>query len=129
MQPIDRFSNDTEVLIDALNNQYLVHGDRAAATELAKVATLSQHLPGTTVIHQGAADNAILFLLFGEVSIVINGRELANRPAGLHVGEMAMIDPSVRRSAAVIARDTIVVGCRSHSDPAAIAVVGESVYE
>lgn len=123
MQPIDRFSGgpNARPLLEALRNQYMVYGDHPLAAELAKVAKLTQHSPGTRIIEQDHADNDVFFILIGEVSVVINGQEIARREAGQHVGEMALLDPGARRSATVIARDTVVLAAVSEADFSAIA--------
>jgi len=106
MDPIERFSG--AALEDALCAQFVVNGDRKSAAQFAKVATLIQFATGSTIIHQGHADNSIYFLLFGEVSIMINGREMARRPPNQHVGEMALIDHGAPRSASVVSRTVVV---------------------
>jgi predicted nucleotide-binding protein len=64
---------------------------------------------GKTLIQQNNTDNDIYFIVSGEVAITINGREIATRGAGLHIGEMALLDPTARRSASVITRERTVV--------------------
>ena len=64
---------------------------------------------GQTVIEQGASDNDIYFLLAGRFEIVVNGRKIAERGPGEHVGEMAAAVPSLPRSATVRALETGVV--------------------
>jgi CRP/FNR family transcriptional regulator, cyclic AMP receptor protein len=90
-----------------------VHGDRDAAADLAKVVQLIEYHSKTQIIKEDASDNMLLLLLFGEVSIEIKGQEIARRQAGMHVGEMAMLDPGVRRSASVIAREDVVAAAIS----------------
>jgi predicted nucleotide-binding protein len=51
---------------------------------------------------QGAADNDLWLIVSGAVSIRINGREVATRQAGTHVGEMALIEALSKRSASVL---------------------------
>src|SRR5690348_15211884 len=48
------------------------------------------------------------FVLTGEVTVLVNGRTVASRPAGTHVGEMALVDPLAKRSATVIAAESTV---------------------
>src|ERR1700684_947890 len=100
MQPIDRFSGDVnaELLTEAFRNQYLVHGDSALAVELSRTAKLVQLSAGARVIEQGDSDNDLYCILIGEVSIIINGQEIARRHARQHIGEMALIDPGAHRS-------------------------------
>ena len=96
-------------LIAALRVQQSVHNDEQLAEELADLVELMQVEPGRFFISQGAADNDIYLILAGSVSIIVNGREKARRKAGQHVGEMAAIDPSARRSADVVAIDQTVL--------------------
>ena len=63
---------------------------------------------GHKIITQGGEDNDIYLLVAGDVSIVIKGNEYTTRKAGQHVGEMAAIEPSQKRSADVVAHDTVV---------------------
>ena len=118
MQPIDRFAGGATArpLLEALQNQYIVRGDYALAAELAKVATVTQYSAGARIIEQGHADNDVFLILLGEVSIVINGQEIARRHAGQHVGEMALLDPAAQRSATVIVRNTVVLAKISEPD-------------
>ncbi len=99
-------------LIAALRAQQSVHNDEQLAVQLADLVDLVQIEPGkpeSTFITQGNADNDIYLILCGKVSIIVNGREKAQRRAGQHVGEMAAIDPSARRSADVVATEQTVL--------------------
>ena len=106
---IERFQRDggRALLVEALRDQVLIHGDSALAAEIANVVLLEEHASGTRIITQDHSDNDMFLVLSGEVSIVINGREMARRQAGQHVGEMALIDPSARRSASVECRGEV----------------------
>lgn len=130
MQPIDRFAGGATArpLLEALLSQDIIRGDDALASELAKVAKLTQCVPGTRLIQQGHSDNDIFFILFGEVSIVINGQEIARRQAGQHVGEMALLDPAAQRSATVVARDTVVLAALSETEFSRIAANYPSLW-
>lgn len=99
-------------LIAALRAQQCVHNDEDLAKELADLVDLVQIEPGkpeSTFIKQGNSDNDIFLILAGKVSIVVNGREKAHRHSRQHVGEMAAIDPSARRSADAIAIEQTVL--------------------
>ena len=99
-------------LVSALRAQQSVQNDTQLAEELADLVELIQLEPGkpnSEFITQDNADNDIYLILAGKVSIMINGREKARRIAGQHVGEMAAIDPSARRSASVIAIEQTVL--------------------
>jgi CRP/FNR family cyclic AMP-dependent transcriptional regulator len=96
-------------LVDALRNQMIVHGDVDVANRLANVASLAEFAPEKQIIAQDGEDTDIYFILAGRASVIVHGREVAIRAAGVHVGEMAMIDPRARRCASVVAMETTVV--------------------
>jgi CRP/FNR family transcriptional regulator, cyclic AMP receptor protein len=56
---------------------------------------------GESFIEQNAKDKSVYIILDGEVDILVNGRGVARRSAPSHVGEMAVIDPTAKRSATV----------------------------
>jgi len=76
----------------------LVSNEHAVAKALAKAGELHEFAKGETLIEQGDPDNAILFIVHGEVSIFANGRPVATRLAGNHIGEMALVDHLAKRS-------------------------------
>ncbi|MEW6672839.1 MAG: TIR domain-containing protein [Thermodesulfobacteriota bacterium] len=123
MRPIERFSGGvtSPSLLQALREQYIVHGNSALAAALAEVVEVEEHAPGTHLIEQGKADNHILFILIGEVVIVINGQEVAYRKAGQQVGEMALLSVGALRSASVIARETVVTARVTEADFTTVA--------
>lgn len=123
MRPIERFTGGqtAPALLQALCEQSIVHGNNVLAAAFAKVVKLEEHAPGTPLIEQGNADNHIFFILIGEVTIVINGQEVAHRKAGQHVGEMALLYPGALRSASVIARETVVTALVTESDFTTVA--------
>lgn len=96
-------------LVDALCIQPVVAGNQTIAQKLAAVGTLAEVKSGKTIIQQGDSDNDMYFILSGQVAVLINGREIALRAAGQHVGEMALLDPTARRSGTVVARDATVL--------------------
>jgi CRP/FNR family transcriptional regulator, cyclic AMP receptor protein len=95
-------------LISALCIQPVVAGEIAIAQQLIAHGKFLDIRPGKILIQQGNADNDLYLIVSGEVGISINGREIAIRGAGCHVGEMALLDPTARRSASVIARERTV---------------------
>jgi len=102
-------------LIDALRDQFVVGGDLKLAQSLAKRIKLVELKKGQVLLEQGTADNDIFFVLAGTVTVLVNGREIAQRDAGNHVGEMALIDNTAVRSATVIAEvPTIVAKLADH---------------
>lgn len=108
---ITRFNNQEgrPRLVAALRGQQSVQNEALLAEELAEVVELIQVEPGSNFITQGNTDNDIYLILAGKVSIIVNGREKAQRRAGQHVGEMAAIDPSARRVASVVAIEQTVL--------------------
>jgi CRP/FNR family transcriptional regulator, cyclic AMP receptor protein len=106
----ERFVGDEAAhrrLITSLAAQQCVGGSQGiAATLAAAVAGSIRELKkDEELIRQDQADNNLFFILAGSVSILVNGREIAARKAGQHVGEMALIDPSAKRSASVMASE------------------------
>jgi CRP/FNR family cyclic AMP-dependent transcriptional regulator len=108
---IDRFRGDggRERLVAALASQSIVSGDTAIAERLAEKAELQTFAAGTTMIEQDATDNDLFLILAGVVGIYINRRDMARRYRHEHVGEMAVLDPGLRRSATAVALEETVV--------------------
>ena len=108
---LERFIGDENLpkLINSLKKQSIINGDKDIASEIAGVGEILEFQKGDTIIVQDNTDDDVILILTGRVVITVNGREVAFRNAGQHVGEMALIDPSLRRSASVIAVETTVV--------------------
>ncbi len=105
----ERFEGENrQNLIEALKRQEFVGGDAALAEVIAENGQLLEFAKTQKIIAEGGEDNDIYLLLAGDVSIVIKGNEYRKRTAGQHVGEMAAIEPSLKRSADVVAHDTVV---------------------
>lgn len=83
-------------------------GENALAEAMADEGELLEFPKGHKIIEQDGEDNDIYLLVSGDVSIVIKGNEYTTRKSGQHVGEMAAIEPSQKRSADVVAHDTVV---------------------
>ena len=96
-------------LVSALRKQIIIHDNEILSMELADQAELLQLELEDELIVQDNVDDEIYFILAGRLAIVVNGREVAIRNSGQHVGEMALIDPSARRSASVVAIEQTVV--------------------
>lgn len=99
--------NGRRRLIDAIKSQHLVEHDEAFATALIDAGELVEFETGMQLINQGDGDNDAYFIIDGEAGIFVNTRPVAKRTARDSVGEMALIDPSVRRSASVVALSTL----------------------
>src|ERR1700722_2932357 len=105
----ERFENDShQNLVDALKRQEFVGGNAKLAEALIKRGELTEYKKGDKLITEGGEDNDIYLLLAGSVAVVVKGNEGATRKAGQHVGEMAGIEPAQKRSATVVAHDTLV---------------------
>ncbi len=92
-------------LKDALLRQPLIAGDSSLAKRLGDLVKVVVLKSGEVLTSQGGTDNDVYFILMGSVSIQANGREIAVRYAGEHVGEMALVDSTALRSASVVARE------------------------
>src|SRR5258708_20959438 len=86
-------------------NQRFVWGNKSFARELSGNVQFLDVPSERILIDQGADDNDIYFILAGRFEIVINGRKIAMSGPGEHVGEIAAILPSLRRSATVRAAE------------------------
>ena len=60
-------------------------------------------------MEQGGEDRHLAFILAGSVSVILNGRHVATRNPGQNVGEMALIETFVKRSATVRATELTAV--------------------
>ena len=96
-------------LLTSLCDQQSVAGEKTLARRLMASGSLQEYLPGNQITRQGDADNDMYFIVSGSVSVMINDRDIATRSAGAHVGEMALLDPTARRSATIISLEPTVV--------------------
>lgn len=87
--------------------QCFAHADGVTDAIMA-VHELVSFKPSEHIVTEGNHDNDIYFILAGTVSVQVKGREVAVRGAGLHVGEMAMIEPAEKRCATVVCLDEVV---------------------
>jgi CRP-like cAMP-binding protein len=95
-------------LVNALRNQFLVDGNTDVADRIASAAQVLEFRPGTRLFTQGERGTDVFFILAGEVSVHVGEHEVARCRAGMHVGEMALLDPFKGRVATVNAVDTVV---------------------
>jgi predicted nucleotide-binding protein len=111
MALIDRFQGQEgrRLLLEELRRQKLIENSAELAAEVADRAEILEVAPATLLIEQDAGDNDIYLILAGVCDVVINGRPMAVRGPGDCVGEMAAIQPSQRRSASVIPRESTIV--------------------
>lgn len=94
-------------LIEAIKTQRLVEHDEALANALADAGELVEFATGTQFITQGDGDNDAYLIIDGEAGVFVNARHVATRTPRESVGEMALLDPTVRRSATVKALSTV----------------------
>jgi len=94
-------SEGRRLLVEALTQQVVLSGDKAIVEKISENSELLQFSENHIIISQGEIDNSLYFILSGEVSINVDGRRIATRGPGQHIGEMALVDPSARRCATV----------------------------
>lgn len=123
---IERFTGDAgrRLLLEELARQKILAGAPELAAELADVGELVEFGPGDLLIQQDDATNDVLLLIAGVCDVVVNGRRVAKRSSGDHVGEMAAIQPTQRRSASVVAEDAVLA--LRLSEPAFSDVAGRN---
>jgi len=95
-------------LLNALRGQYLVDGSNELAEMILAASQLQEFAPGAALFSQGDRGSYLLFILAGRVSVQVDGAEVATVGAGMHVGEVALLEPFQGRSATVKAKDTVV---------------------
>ena len=106
---MDNRFHDKNALLEALEKQKIVAGNRSLAESIASVGETLNVAEGTAIIHQGDDDTEVYLILAGVFHIVVSGKILAQRIATDHVGEMAAILPVQRRAASVVAHEESVV--------------------
>ena len=108
---LERFCEESglRLVIEALQDQSLIGGSASLAKTISDIAEVVGFPPGSTIIEESAPDNEVCFILSGNVSIRVVGREVAVRKAGQHIGEMSVLDPGQPRSASTVAIDEVVV--------------------
>jgi predicted nucleotide-binding protein len=118
----ERFAGETShrILLDTLKDQKIVAGNTELAEQIAALGELLDIKTGETIIEQGKEDNDTYLILAGSFDIVVNGRTINKRIPNDHVGEMAAIQPTQRRSATVVARESSVVIKLTESQLAAL---------
>lgn len=120
---IDRFTGASgeRLLRQCLMEQQCVAHDSSVVDEMLKVLNLLAVKSGQRVLTQGEHDNDIYLILAGRLAVYVNNREIGIRHASQHVGEMALIDPSARRSATVVALEASILAKISEPDFASIS--------
>jgi CRP/FNR family cyclic AMP-dependent transcriptional regulator len=103
-------------IINALAEQTIIGGNVELAAKLFKKIGIKQYPAGKTLMKQGGEDTHLSLILVGQVDIVVNGRLVATRKAGEHVGEMSALDTLARRSATVRTKEATTVAEISEYD-------------
>ena len=103
-QMISRFTSETgkELLLEVLNDESVLRGVPDLAN-FVQGCELEEVPAGTELIRQGDSDNDIFVIVSGSFEIRLNGRQLRLRGVGTHIGEIALIDPTARRTATAMA--------------------------
>lgn len=111
MVMIERFKgpDGQRRVIEVLRSQTILDGDLQCATSVAESAEILGLEAKEILIDQEASDTDLYFVLAGKLSIYVNGRKVATRSVGAHVGEMSLVDISKPRSATVVAESDAVV--------------------
>lgn len=100
----------------ALEEQVILCGNSSACDDVVQRCKLRELPANEILVRQDGVDNDIYFVLAGAFAVIVNGRRVAIRRTGQHLGEMAIVDPAARRSATVIASEPSVVAQLSEAD-------------
>jgi len=95
-------------LLKALRTQFLIDGNSEIADMIASASQVNEYAPGTPLFTQGERGSDLCFILSGQVSVRVDEREIATCGAGMHVGEIGLLEPFKGRAATVVAMDTVV---------------------
>ncbi len=127
---LERFEGDQgkPVLVDALLSQKIVLGNADLAADLSQVVKCRELQDGETLIEQNGEDRDVFLILAGAFKVEINGRQVAVRGVGAHVGEMTAVQPAQRRSASVIATEKSVVAQVPADEFAKLAAKYPNIY-
>ena len=96
-------------LLNALRSQFLVDGNSEIADTLASTTQVRDFTPGAVLFTEGERGGDVFLIISGQVSVRKRGREIATCGAGMHVGEMGLLEPFRGRTATVVAVNTVVV--------------------
>jgi len=122
---VDRFKgpDGKARLLEVIRSNRIVGGDAHVAEKIVAQLQIEEFPKNHELIKQQSSDNDLYFILSGAVVILVNGREIATRSAGDHVGEMALLDSTMRRSASALVTEDCVVGVIT--EPAFTAIATE----
>ncbi len=120
---IERFEGPTgrAVLEEVLLQQKLVVGNQDIAHRLVEVGALVEIAKDAVLITEEAEDSDVYFIITGHFQVKVHDREVARRGGGDHVGEMAALVATAKRSATVQAIEPSIVLKVSAADFKSIA--------
>lgn len=128
---IEKFKgpNNLQRRIQMISEMKLINGNIELSTRIEQQLELLELKADTIIINQGEDDDEVYFIFDGEVEIVVNGRRVATRGNGDHVGEMAAIVPTQRRSATVVVKSDCILGKISADNFNSIAMDFPELYK
>lgn len=127
---LNRFEGDAgkRLRIESLAAQKMVAGNLELAELLEPRIKLRQLKAGEMLIEQNDTDNDIHLIFTGNLQIMVNGRVVGRRGPNDHVGEMAAIEPTQRRSASAIATEDTLVASITEADVAELGARYPEMY-
>ena len=128
---LETFEGDRgrEALVDVIARQPITAGNRALAEEIAGLIVLRAIPAGGTLIQQAEEDNDLFLIFEGEFHVLVGDAVVAKRGPGDHIGEIAAIQPALKRTATVVARSDAVVGKLTQSALTDIGDRNPTVYK
>jgi predicted nucleotide-binding protein len=106
---------------DLLLRQKLINGNKQLAEGVFHASRLQEFQVKETIVEEGSEETDIYFILTGNVEVEVNGRKVANRQAGQHIGEMALINSALPRSATVRAAEKTTCAIVTEADFTSLA--------
>ncbi len=119
--------DDSQITL-ALTQQFLVQGNPNLATEIANSMEVIDVPKDNVLFQEGDIGNDLFFILQGKFGVYLQGELISTREAGLHLGEMAMVDPGTTRSATIMALEDSVVGKLSQESFTDLANLNPSLW-
>lgn len=109
------------VLLNALRNQFLVDGNSEIADLLASWIVVKEFAPGAEILVEGERGGDLYLIFSGQVSIRKHNQEIGACGVGMHVGEIALLEPFKGHTATVVAVNKVIAAKISHLKFADIA--------
>ena len=128
---LQRFQGEggERALVEVLERNRIVGGDKELASAIAEVGALRQLEPTEILIQEGATDNTVHFIVAGTLSVHVKGSKVAERGARDIVGEIGAIEPAQKRSATLMANDVSVILSLTQDQFVQIADQYQSVWK